>query len=176
MDDSCAKESSAREAFQALPFHVADVLPVCQTWTGPEAMRERLESLSQELYDMIFKEVFTAKEHTHIINNDYKPPVQLQLNRSTRAAFGESYYSKDSKWVFDNLDSLHYFLPAWYTSLPQVAIERLKSGYRPGKCDEHVGLDRNKWVLDCHEWANVYLEKKTGTRKPHTVLHVVLAP
>ncbi|KAK4494305.1 hypothetical protein PRZ48_014603 [Zasmidium cellare] len=56
------------------------------------SLRNRLESLPQELYDEIFALTFTADSDTYEVTNAYRFPVQLHVSRAIRQQFSESYF------------------------------------------------------------------------------------
>ena len=70
-------------------------------------LAELVQSLPQELFDRIADHTFAMPDLNGdkpttisdtkvqvVIDKSYKPPFQLQINRSIRAAFAQKYYSK----------------------------------------------------------------------------------
>lgn len=56
--------------------------------------QHHLEDLPPELYDKIYNDVFTADQSQRLITPEFRPPIQLQVSKATRAKFAQSYYSK----------------------------------------------------------------------------------
>lgn len=82
-----------------------------------DRLRTGLETLPQELYDNMYNFVFVPPEnHNTTINKAYKPPVQLQINKETRAAFSALYYGNGSTWTFRDWDSGIVILKKWLQS------------------------------------------------------------
>ena len=67
----------------------------------PDLMRALPQELFTEIYDLVF--ATPLKDHCVRIDQDYKPPVQLQVDRTSRAAYAESYYS-NTTFVLDDSD------------------------------------------------------------------------
>ncbi|KAK3720994.1 hypothetical protein LTR37_003284 [Vermiconidia calcicola] len=53
-----------------------------------------LQSVPQELYDKIYNDVVTRTTLTIHIDESYKPPSAMQVDRQSRSLFTERYYSK----------------------------------------------------------------------------------
>lgn len=67
----------------------------CNSYPETSAnLRQYLDALPNELYDEIYKLVFTADLVSRQITKSYKPPAQLQVSRETRKEFAKSYYRK----------------------------------------------------------------------------------
>lgn len=61
---------------------------------APRSTHELLDTLPQELYDKIYKEVFTAGDgNVVVVHKDHKPPAALQVDSASRENFAESYYN-----------------------------------------------------------------------------------
>lgn len=56
---------------------------------------------------------------------DYKPPKQLQINRATRAAVMETYYSK-TRFLWPHAVPLVFF-QSWLDSLVPLALEMIST-------------------------------------------------
>lgn len=91
---------------------------------------QRVQSLPAELYDKIYKEVFTFvistenKTHknytTDIANKNYKPPACLHVDRCSRTLFAQAYYANT---VFiTSPETIHL----WLRSIPSEHSEMLK--------------------------------------------------
>jgi hypothetical protein len=52
--------------------------------TPDSELRERLLYLPQELHDLILTFTFTADPETRLITTQWRPPIMLQLSKSTR--------------------------------------------------------------------------------------------
>lgn len=80
--------------------------------TGPMAvtaveLQTRIQGLAQELRDMIFECIVLDDSPEDIkITKDYRPPVQMQLNKATRDTFAKKYYSR------------HTFIITWTSNEP----------------------------------------------------------
>ncbi|KAI5363358.1 hypothetical protein Slin15195_G107440 [Septoria linicola] len=59
-----------------------------------DALRERVQNLTPELFDMIFEFVLSINESKIEITSQYRPPVQLQIDRASRNRVAEEYYRK----------------------------------------------------------------------------------
>lgn len=122
-----------------------------------EQLRDNIMSLPQEIFDEIFDLVFWAPaDQETVISRDYKPPVQLQISRETRAKFSDAYYNHGATWTFghENLslaESISDWLdnPDWW--FPPHSPER----------------------GSCKAWAGKWLESRTlqsiakGSREHH---------
>ncbi|GIZ41699.1 hypothetical protein CKM354_000499500 [Cercospora kikuchii] len=56
------------------------------------SLRKRLESLSQELYDIIYDLTFLAPPEVVHVDNGYRPPHVLHVDKKSRKDFASSYY------------------------------------------------------------------------------------
>lgn len=102
-----------------------------------ESLRDRLESLPRELYDEILHftlvcdagtETFPSATkkglpvvNTQFIDNTYKPPVQLALNRKIRQDTLPKFYS-NTTFIFSD----HGVLKRWMRSLPREAVVEIR--------------------------------------------------
>lgn len=57
-----------------------------------ESLASRVQSLPQELYNIILLDVFTHDASTHEIKPDHKPLKLLSFNRLTRDIYAKAYY------------------------------------------------------------------------------------
>lgn len=55
-----------------------------------------VQALPAELYNEIYDLTFTADPGNRYIDGNYKPPSCLQVSRSTRKTFEQSYYGNNS--------------------------------------------------------------------------------
>lgn len=80
-----------------------------------DELNKRINALPQELIDMISDEVFTAdSDQVYEIATDYKPPSTLQVSRSTRQKFAQSYYGNGSSFLFQQPATAQ----TWALSIP----------------------------------------------------------
>ena len=85
-----------------------------------DGLLEQLLDLPQELYDWIFDLTFTPASTIVNVDFDYKPPSTLQVNRSTRAKLGPSYYSNT---IFETYPTVAW---RWIRTLPREYYELLR--------------------------------------------------
>ncbi|CZT15459.1 uncharacterized protein RCC_01315 [Ramularia collo-cygni] len=84
-------------------------------------LRLLLEKLPQELYDMIYKDVFTATPCSRNpttgqgVNNN-----MLQVSRHTRAEYAKTYYGPGAEFVFNHRDDPFSYVAmiSWIETLP----------------------------------------------------------
>lgn len=79
-----------------------------------------MQSVPQELFDKIYEDVFTADEGERIIDKRYNPPVQLQVDSSSREHFAKSYYGGSSTFMFPD-----GFENGWLEPIPQRHFDML---------------------------------------------------
>jgi len=60
----------------------------------PDKLQRLLQSLPQELYDIIFDLTFTVDNAVLHVNSSYKPAATLQVSRATRAMIAPEYYAR----------------------------------------------------------------------------------
>lgn len=83
-------------------------------------LANRVQSLSQELYDKIYDQVFTPhKRRRIIVDSSYKPPLFLCIDRTTRERFNVSYYSQNIFSIELEVDNGKYHSGRWVKSLPR---------------------------------------------------------
>ena len=56
-----------------------------------DALADRVQNLSAELYNQIYTEVLTPVKRDQYIKEGYRPPKYLAISRASRAHFAESY-------------------------------------------------------------------------------------
>lgn len=79
-----------------------------------------LRTLPQELFDAVREFVFTADPGERVVEEDYKPPAQLQVDRSTRARFAEAYYGDGAVFCFPaGLER------AWLNAIPNAHFDKI---------------------------------------------------
>ncbi|CZT15458.1 uncharacterized protein RCC_01314 [Ramularia collo-cygni] len=93
-----------------------------------EVMRERLEDLPQELYDQIYKTVFTAPPGVRNMHNgDGVNTRLLQISRASRALYAKSYYGAGADFVFTSEMYLyHSTMLSWIQVLPAEHLEYIE--------------------------------------------------
>jgi len=69
-------------------------------------LKERVQSLLQELQDMIRQFTFTERSGLRRVNKSYQLPTYLLVNRATRSNLTTAYYGDGSIFQFDNEDTL----------------------------------------------------------------------
>lgn len=103
-------------------------LDVYRSVPSVEQLRQHLGGLPQELYDAIFDTVFTAKPGRRTINNQYKPPAELQVSRATRKQFAKSYYSDSAYFKMSSAYNLCHLgcefsrCSKWLESLMELPV------------------------------------------------------
>lgn len=80
-----------------------------------------MQTLPQELFDKISDHVFTAEGEEHVVDWDYKPPLQLQADRASREKFAEPYRGNGTIFSFPSGLDL-----AWATSLPKRHFNKIR--------------------------------------------------
>ena len=63
------------------------------TESTPDRFRELFQGLPAELKGMIYKYTFSAGPKVQHVNQDYKSPTVLQIDRETRKMFAKSHFS-----------------------------------------------------------------------------------
>lgn len=60
-------------------------------------LANRVQSLPQEIFDKIYLQVFTHSDPGErvLVTSSYKPPTLLAVDRATREAFAENYFSRN---------------------------------------------------------------------------------
>lgn len=120
------------------------------------SLDDRIQALPQELQDGIV-EAFLAVDSsaTVKISPNYKPPMQLQVNRRLRSIFAKTYYSnstfqfKDhvvtSRWLlsleFEHracIQNIRYILPPFMD--PEDYLRFVKGALALHKCGREAGI------------------------------------
>ncbi|KAK3708817.1 hypothetical protein LTR37_011338 [Vermiconidia calcicola] len=84
------------------------------------ALAQGMQSLPAELYDKIYKEVFSyGKRSKFILNKSYKPPARLHVDRKSRNEFAQAYYG--GTLFISNAETV----PLWLSSLPETHLDML---------------------------------------------------
>ncbi|CAK1357965.1 unnamed protein product [Cercospora beticola] len=118
-------------------------------------LEERIQSLAQELQDMILDYTLLIEPTTVNITDRYQPPWQLSVNRRTRPLVAEHYYSTSTSSDMTRLHDLQQWLdriPAEYVQM----IENVEFGVRN--------------MHDAKKWLKIY------TRSLEQHWGIVLAP
>ncbi|KXS95453.1 hypothetical protein AC578_4727 [Pseudocercospora eumusae] len=72
-------------------------------------LEERIQTLAQELQDMIFDFTVSFDPGVITIDDKWKAPWQLQINRATRAKISKTYYGRFSFRISSRCDSVVMF-------------------------------------------------------------------
>lgn len=77
---------------------------------------------------MISSLVFTADNSIQKIDENYKPPPLLAVDRSSREIYAKAYYgSNDSLFICNaSLDTIHGTLIPWLKSLPESHLRMIR--------------------------------------------------
>jgi hypothetical protein len=107
--------------------------------TKVEQLRTRLERLPQELYDQIYNLTFAFdwdKEDSpdRLIDENYRLPWQLQIDRNRRKEFMEHYYGSTACWRFPK-DRTRFLFHPWVRSLSGQAKMLLRNVDLSGRCE-----------------------------------------
>ncbi|KAK4613493.1 hypothetical protein CLAFUW4_09469 [Fulvia fulva] len=98
-------------------------------------LEQRVKALPQELQDLIYGFTFEQPDPTTItIDANFRPPVNLQINKAIRKSFAALYYSK---FIFcsDDIHSLQNWVVS-LTSQHRAFLWDLRlHGYQDGVCD-----------------------------------------
>lgn len=97
--------------------------------SGANRLRTNLQTLSQEIYDMIYIEVFTAapgmRDVTRIHDPDgahkYRHALKLlRVSPHSRALYAKSYYGPGAHFIFAHTSTVNYrtTFKTWLKSLP----------------------------------------------------------
>ncbi|KAK3705709.1 hypothetical protein LTR37_013152 [Vermiconidia calcicola] len=84
-------------------------------------LTKRVHALPQELYDHIYAEVFTSTKVIKI-DRDWLPPSEMQVDRTARKLFAQSYYADET--TFEIHDDF-WKLFRWLESLTEGDLTRL---------------------------------------------------
>lgn len=98
---------------------------------GTSPLREHLETLPQELYDMIYDLTFTAEERVvYVLQRKHYPPHLLQVDHHSRQKFTASYYSSTT-FLFTSAGSC----ARWTDALKHVPSTAFRALYvrTPGR-------------------------------------------
>lgn len=123
-------------------------------------LAELLQTLPQELFDKIYDNVFTADGGERLVDWDYKPPVQLQVDRGSRDKFAESYNGGETAFILP-----HGIDCGWLQSLPTahfLTIAHLKCPRWEDKADQ--AQQAKKCANSCDPWATstFYCHRASG--------------
>lgn len=75
------------------------------TGVADDKLPQLVQSLPQELYDHILGLVFKSQPHFTPVTEGLTPPVQLHVDKSSRATFAKEYYG-NGVFRFHDLDLL----------------------------------------------------------------------
>lgn len=111
-------------------------------------LKQNLEDLPAELYDLIYNFTFTPSSSDFHISGSYNPPANLQVDRRTRQLATKRYYHLDAIfWCTNHEHCVH-----WLTSLSEETLELLHEV----RCEPLSTF----WVLD----TSSYFAKSQRTR------------
>lgn len=77
-----------------------------------DELAHRVQALPAELFNAVLEKFFEFEIPECLVTQDYRPPVQLQINRYWRRTYADSYYGRHIFWAC----SQHIYLK-WRTSL-----------------------------------------------------------
>lgn len=105
-------------------------VPVMCPRTEFDQLRERLHSLPSEIYTLIYDATFaldasTFKPRDRLVDEHYKQPFQLQINRRYRRLFLPHYYSPGAQWTIPREDYSRT-MDLWLGSLSIEVVTRLR--------------------------------------------------
>lgn len=89
-----------------------------------DSLRERLEQLPAELYDMVYVAVFTASPGVrNMTNGDGVAIKLLQISHNSRALYAQSYYGPGTDFVFtDDTAGCCLTMLSWAQTLPTAHL------------------------------------------------------
>lgn len=87
----------------------------------PTTLSSALQTLPQELYDIIYGYTFTPNDRHFTIDEFYRPPKALQVSRRTRELFAPSFYGSGSIFYVDTEE----YCSRWMASLQSSHIDLL---------------------------------------------------
>lgn len=77
-------------------------------------LADHLRNLPQELFDLVYDMVFTADNGARVrIDNSYKPPCLLAVNRASHERYAKSYFHSS---IF--VMKINAYSAMWLVSLP----------------------------------------------------------
>lgn len=149
-----------------------------------EELLQGLKTLPQELYDMIRDRTFAYDFNagSRIIEKDYKPPVQLQIDRKIRAEFAEKYYGdKTSRWrvragdtpstavasgyyIIDDLPLSTKLLEEWLSALSDDVLSAVTMDWVPSKWRPGAYFGRFRFAGDDEGLYCVIFARESGTK------------
>lgn len=114
-------------------------MPLATTDGDHDRLCELIGNLPQELFDQILELTLTidkmpglddSTDSTVTINEKYRPPAQLQLDRKTRQRALKAFYRRTAFEVFKSTTHRRAILVRWLRSLPvELAAEIEKIRY-----------------------------------------------
>ncbi|KAK3061507.1 hypothetical protein LTR53_019761, partial [Teratosphaeriaceae sp. CCFEE 6253] len=81
--------------------------------SGVDDLSIKVQALPVELQDLIYTFTFTAKSVIRYMDDTYKPPGLLQVDRASRLLFAQSYYCHTTLFECSDQKTLR----TWLTSL-----------------------------------------------------------
>lgn len=102
--------------------------PAQQADMENEGLVRRIQDLPPELHDMIFSLVFAADVSIRTIDENYKPPPLLAVDRRSREIYAKAYYgSTDSLFICNaSIDTIHDTLIPWLKSVPESHLRMIR--------------------------------------------------
>lgn len=104
--------------------------------TALKRLRKRIANLPQELFDQI-KELALAYDPASIdrvIDQDYKPPIQLHINHQLRREFLPVYYSTPGVGIFNSTRPEMVFDTCGFAELFERWLRSVSSEARTQRC------------------------------------------
>lgn len=103
--------------------------------TSHKRLRRRIHALPRELFDLIkeFTLAYDPPSLPRVIDVNYKPTMQLQINHALRQSFPSIYYGTPAVWTFRSVKpgEAAVLLEWWMISLSQEAKYRLATAGGP---------------------------------------------
>lgn len=90
-----------------------------------DGLIERTQSLPPELFNNFRDMVFSVEPSTKVIARTTRPPVQLAVDRATRAAFAKDYFGNGSRSRFE--PGARRVLRRWLVSLAKEHLALIES-------------------------------------------------
>lgn len=113
--------------------------------TALKRLRKRIAKLPQELLDQI-KELTLAYDPASIdrvIDQNYKPPFQLQFNHQLRREFLPVYYATPGVWIFNSTRPGMVFDTYGFADLFEKWLRSISSEARTHLCAASNAVPRH---------------------------------
>lgn len=116
--------------------------PTSSKRVSTKDLRELIQDLPRELYDEIRALTFAfdfTSEGRCIDRINYKPPMQLQINRDIRQKFIPQYYGSDEEWIVVSRSSDDFQIAEVQPWLDSLSPEAFAAVHRPWSDHRRVG-------------------------------------